>query len=496
MNPYPKGLSDAVLGQSAPTSAGKVSTHFNSPYMKAISQNMMTAIYGSPQDDLTRQRLETSKAQMANYNAQIASRDSEAEQAALKQKLWATKDLNGWIAEMGPEAFNYLGYGSSGSSGSGGGSGGSSGPVDSKEVLRLQTMAAEYAKANFENFDELPHAARIALIDDLAQSFHGGNYTPNIELDYDAGSPFWPGGTYGYTRTGSTDYWRGQRERNPVLEWFSGNTPTQGGGGQSGGDQWGNYSVPQLLSQGGGTTPPPAPPPAEVQAPDDPRSPSIIGSGIAKALSEEVPRGARAVGNAAVDAGQYIVEQLPESWDSGVDAVFDGIETGASATGGAISSGYDYLANTSAGQWLSENVAQPISDAQSLNGPNYSMIAPSTSDEPSIGSRAWDGAREFTKKLPENIADAVTAVSNSPMVQVAGSGVDELKDLGVAARDYGITAQHEEMLRLQQGYSGENMPQEYAIPVGSQKELDEMKADGRLPRGAYYAFDGKLRQVQ
>jgi hypothetical protein len=77
---------------------------------------------------------------------------------------------------------------------------------------------------------------------------------------------------------------------------------------------------------------------------------------------------------------------------------------------------------------------------------------------------------------------------------VAAQGVDGLKDMGAAAQQYGLTAQHEELLRLQQEWTGPDMPQEYAIPVGSQQELDAMKADGRLPRNAYYAFDGKLRQ--
>ena len=78
MNPYAKGLSNAVLGQSAPTSAGKVSTHFNSPYMKAISQNLMTAIYGSPQDELTRQQIAASKLGMQQTQAEMDASESQA----------------------------------------------------------------------------------------------------------------------------------------------------------------------------------------------------------------------------------------------------------------------------------------------------------------------------------------------------------------------------------------------------------------------------------
>jgi hypothetical protein len=77
MNPYAKGLSNAVLGQSAPTSAGKVSTHFNSPYMKAISQNLMTAIYGSPQDELTRQQIAASKLSMQQTQAEMDAATAE-----------------------------------------------------------------------------------------------------------------------------------------------------------------------------------------------------------------------------------------------------------------------------------------------------------------------------------------------------------------------------------------------------------------------------------
>jgi hypothetical protein len=84
MNPYAKGLSNAVLGQSAPTSAGKVSTHFNSPYMKAISQNLMTAIYGSPQDELTRQQIAASKLSMQQTQAEM---DTSAAQGIASTKL-------------------------------------------------------------------------------------------------------------------------------------------------------------------------------------------------------------------------------------------------------------------------------------------------------------------------------------------------------------------------------------------------------------------------
>lgn len=84
MNPYAKGLSNAVLGQSAPTSAGKVSTHFNSPYMKAISQNLMTAIYGSPQDELTRQQIAASKLGMQKTQAEL---DATAAQGVARGKL-------------------------------------------------------------------------------------------------------------------------------------------------------------------------------------------------------------------------------------------------------------------------------------------------------------------------------------------------------------------------------------------------------------------------
>ena len=80
MNPYPKGLGSEVYAQSAPTSAGKVATHFNSPYMKAITQNLMTAIYGSPQDELTRQRIEQSKLAMEQTQQQM--NQSAAEQQA------------------------------------------------------------------------------------------------------------------------------------------------------------------------------------------------------------------------------------------------------------------------------------------------------------------------------------------------------------------------------------------------------------------------------
>jgi hypothetical protein len=83
MNPYPKGLGSEVYAQSAPTSAGKVATHFNSPYMRAISQNLITAIYGSPQDELTRQRIEQSKLAMDQTRAQMDQ--AAAEQQARDQ---------------------------------------------------------------------------------------------------------------------------------------------------------------------------------------------------------------------------------------------------------------------------------------------------------------------------------------------------------------------------------------------------------------------------
>ena len=79
MNPYAKGLGSEVYAQSAPTSAGKVATHFNSPYMRAITQNLMTAIYGSPQDELTRQRIEQSKLAMQQTQQEMDLAASQGE---------------------------------------------------------------------------------------------------------------------------------------------------------------------------------------------------------------------------------------------------------------------------------------------------------------------------------------------------------------------------------------------------------------------------------
>lgn len=104
MNPYPKGLGSEVYAQSAPTSAGKVATHFNSPYMKAISQNLMTAIYGSPQDELTRQRIEQSKLAMQQTEQEMDLAASQGEARTQLGALLADPKSYGENGDLRPEA--------------------------------------------------------------------------------------------------------------------------------------------------------------------------------------------------------------------------------------------------------------------------------------------------------------------------------------------------------------------------------------------------------
>ena len=125
MNGYPKGLGEAVIAPTAPTSAGKVGTHFNSPYMKAISQNMMTAIYGSPQDDLTRQRIAQSKLAMETQQGKNDAAEAETARLAGMSEAIANKDIAGYQALAKPEEMIKM-FGEGSNVGGRGGSGGAS----------------------------------------------------------------------------------------------------------------------------------------------------------------------------------------------------------------------------------------------------------------------------------------------------------------------------------------------------------------------------------
>ena len=187
MNPYPKGIGDAVVGGTAPTSAGKLGTHFNSPYMKAMSQNLMTAIYGSPQDELTRSRIAQSKLAMETQRGENDAASAEAQRQAALKKAIADNDPAAFRAAATPEEninmFANGGGGRGGSGGSGRGRGGSGrGNLSAMDIGRYQERAQGILEGLVDE-NELKHLdyqTKALMMNDIVSQLADGNQIPTL----------------------------------------------------------------------------------------------------------------------------------------------------------------------------------------------------------------------------------------------------------------------------------------------------------------------------
>jgi hypothetical protein len=92
---------------------GRVGTYFNSPYSRQIADNLSTAIYGDPRDELTRERIKTVQAERARQvEADAIAADDRARERASSDALAAA--LLEASAESDPEQRNRMMAGAAG----------------------------------------------------------------------------------------------------------------------------------------------------------------------------------------------------------------------------------------------------------------------------------------------------------------------------------------------------------------------------------------------
>lgn len=347
MNGYPKGLGEAVIAPTAPTSAGKVGTHFNSPYMKAISQNMMTAIYGSPQDDLTRQRIAQSKLMMETQQGKNDAAEAETARLAGMSEAIANKDIAGYQALAKPEEMiKMFGEGSNvgGRGGSGRGGRGGAGGIGAMDMSRFQERAGAILEGlvDKDELKELSYETKAQMMNDIVSQLADGNQLPSLPgFTPRSSSGFFDYGDNNvpatYQPMYSGDYLANSGGGGFVSNWeritgggFGGvspnGQPVLGSNPQGGGGSIGSLYNNQPQSGGGNQAPAgDGNPLVETYS-----APGGFSSAARKFATDTVPNavwdGAKYVaGNVADTVSNAVGEMREVGWDGAVDIAYDGI---------------------------------------------------------------------------------------------------------------------------------------------------------------------------
>lgn len=476
MNPYPKGLGGA-MAPTAPTSAGKVGTHFNSPYMKSISQNLMTAIYGSPQDDLTRQRIAQSKLMMETQQGKNDAAEAETTRQAGLSAAIADVDMAGYKALATPEEmitmFGEGGYGS-GRGGSGRGGSGGAGGIGSVEMGRLQERAGAILGQliDEDELKALSYEQKSQMTNDLVSQLANGNqlpslpgYTPRSSSGFfDVGNNNVPA-TYQPMYSG--DYLAGGNAF--ISNWeritgggFSGvgpnGQPVLGSNPQGGGGSIGSlYDTPAgggNQAGGGGGNP----------LTQTYSAPGGLSSALLKLGTDTIPNGIidgykYAAGNVADTVSNAVGEMREVGWDGAVDIAYDGIggffndmkdtaQGNIDGLGNLLSQGQEAIAPyldqaggyaTQADNYLTNTAGPAVRDLlQSASAPGYPLVEPyiQRADQylsedlgPRIKSVLDDGAQTVGEFADFATPHIVNGVRNSGYGQAAGNAMDTIGNI-------------------------------------------------------------------
>jgi hypothetical protein len=479
MNPYPKGLGGA-MAPTAPTSAGKVGTHFNSPYMKSISQNLMTAIYGSPQDDLTRQRIAQSKLMMETQQGKNDAAEAETARLAGLSEALASNNVEGYKALAKPEEMiKMFGEGSygGGRGGSGRGGRGGAGGIGALEIGRFQERAGEILGQliDEDELKALPYNIRAQMTNDLVSQLADGNQLPSLP-------GFTPRSSSGWTDIGnnnvpatyqpmySGDYLANSESNRFISNWeritgggFSGvgpnGQPVLGSNPQGGGGSIGSlYNTPagggnQNQAGGGGGNP----------LTETYSAPGGVSSTLLK-LATDIPSG---IINGYKDVGRNIADTVSNAagemrevgWDGAVDIAYDGIggffnnmkdtaQGNIDGLGNLLSQGQEAIAPyldqaggyaTQADNYLTNTAGPAVRDLlQSASTPGSELVEPyiQKADQylsedlgPRIRSVLDDGAQAVGEFADFATPHIVNGVKNSPYGHAAGNAMDTIGNI-------------------------------------------------------------------
>ena len=442
MNPYPKGLGGA-MAPTAPTSAGKVGTHFNSPYMKSISQNLMTAIYGSPQDDLTRQRIAQSKLMMETQQGKNDAAEAETARQAGMSAAIADKDMASYRSlATQEELISMFATNTATGSGRGGSGRGGAGGLSTVDMGRFQERAGAILGQliDEDELKALSYEQKAQMTNDLVVQLAEGNQLPSLPgFKPRSSSGFFDVGDNGvpatYQPMYSGDYLASSGGPSFVSNWeritgggFSGvgpnGQPVLGSNPQGGGGSIGSlYDTPAGGGGGGGNQNQAGGGNPLVETYSAPGGFSSAARKFATDLPNAVWDGVQWVaGNVADTVSNAAGEMREVGWDGAVDIAYDGIGGFFNDMKDTAQGNIDGLGNLlSQGQ---EAIAPYLDQAGGYASQANQYLSEDLG--PRIKSVLDDGAQtvsEFTDFAAPHI---VNGVQNSPYGRAASDAVDTL----------------------------------------------------------------------
>jgi hypothetical protein len=159
---------------------GRNSTFFNNPYMGQIANNLSSAIYGNPQDELVRERILTAQADRARVKEQdeIAANKTERESQAMTGLAAAMPGMYREDGSIDPELWsNYVSENDLASI------------FTTEQMIELMPRNASYYRRKAEGTDDLNNKKDLASFEgDIKLDYLGAEYGHKGQLsDREAG---------------------------------------------------------------------------------------------------------------------------------------------------------------------------------------------------------------------------------------------------------------------------------------------------------------------